>query len=126
MSPGCAPPTAPVATPITCRTGPLRWSTPCGPRDRTRTAGGSSGGSAAAVAHGVCRLAIGTDTSGSIRIPAACCGVWGLKLAHGAADMAGVFPLCPSYDSLGYLADGPRTLARALGLDYPDDLPDPG
>ena len=92
------------------------------PRDRTRTAGGSSGGSAAAVAHGVCRLAIGTDTSGSIRIPAACCGVWGLKLAHGAADMTGVFPLAPSYDSLGYLADGPDMLALALGL---DDLPDP-
>jgi Asp-tRNA(Asn)/Glu-tRNA(Gln) amidotransferase A subunit family amidase len=92
------------------------------PQDRTRTAGGSSGGSAAAVAAGVCRLAIGTDTSGSIRIPAACCGVWGLKLAHGAADMTGIFPLCPSYDSLGYLADGPDILRLALGL---DDLPDP-
>jgi aspartyl-tRNA(Asn)/glutamyl-tRNA(Gln) amidotransferase subunit A len=93
------------------------------PRDRTRTAGGSSGGSAAAVAAGACRLAIGTDTSGSIRIPAACCGVWGLKLAPGAADMTGVFPLAPSLDSLGYLADGPDTLRLALGL---DDLPDPG
>jgi aspartyl-tRNA(Asn)/glutamyl-tRNA(Gln) amidotransferase subunit A len=91
------------------------------PRDRTRTAGGSSGGSAAAVASGVCRLAIGTDTSGSIRIPAACCGVWGLKLAHQAADLTGVFPLCPSYDSLGYLADGPDILALALGL---EELPD--
>jgi aspartyl-tRNA(Asn)/glutamyl-tRNA(Gln) amidotransferase subunit A len=92
------------------------------PRDPTRTAGGSSGGSAAAVAAGVCRLAVGTDTSGSIRVPAACCGVWGLKLAHGAADMTGVFPLSPSFDSLGYLADGPDMLRLALGL---DDLPDP-
>jgi aspartyl-tRNA(Asn)/glutamyl-tRNA(Gln) amidotransferase subunit A len=92
------------------------------PRDRTRTAGGSSGGSAAAVAAGVCRLAVGTDTSGSVRLPAACCGVWGLKLAHGAADMTGVFPLAPSLDSLGYLADGPDTLRLALGL---DELPDP-
>lgn len=92
------------------------------PRDRSRTAGGSSGGSAAAVAAGMCRLAIGTDTSGSIRVPAACCGVWGLKLAHGAADMSGVFPLCPSFDSLGYLADGPDMLRLALGV---DDLPDP-
>lgn len=86
------------------------------PLDRTRTAGGSSGGSAAAVAAGVCRLAVGTDTSGSVRIPAACCGVWGLKLAHGAADMTGVFPLAPSFDSLGYLADGPDTLRLALGI----------
>lgn len=92
------------------------------PRDRTRTAGGSSGGSAAAVAAGVCRLAVGTDTSGSIRIPAACCGIWGLKLAHGASDMTGVFPLCPSYDSFGYLADGPDVLRLALGI---DGLPDP-
>jgi aspartyl-tRNA(Asn)/glutamyl-tRNA(Gln) amidotransferase subunit A len=91
------------------------------PRDRTRTAGGSSGGSAAAVAAGVCRLAVGTDTSGSIRIPAACCGIWGLKLGHGAADMTGVFPLCPSYDSLGYLADGPDLLRLALGIDEPPD-----
>jgi Asp-tRNA(Asn)/Glu-tRNA(Gln) amidotransferase A subunit family amidase len=75
------------------------------------------------VAAGVCRLAVGTDTSGSIRLPAACCGVWGLKLAHGAADMTGVFPLSPSYDSLGYLADGPDMLRLALGL---DELPDAG
>jgi aspartyl-tRNA(Asn)/glutamyl-tRNA(Gln) amidotransferase subunit A len=91
------------------------------PRDRTRTAGGSSGGSAAAVAAGVCRLAIGTDTSGSIRLPAACCGVWGLKLAHGAVDMTGVFPLAPSLDSFGYLADGPDSLRLALGIDEPPD-----
>jgi Asp-tRNA(Asn)/Glu-tRNA(Gln) amidotransferase A subunit family amidase len=49
--------------------------------------------------------------------------VWGLKLPHGAADMTGVFPLCPSLDSLGYLADGPDILRRALDL---GDLPDPG
>jgi aspartyl-tRNA(Asn)/glutamyl-tRNA(Gln) amidotransferase subunit A len=92
------------------------------PRDRSRTAGGSSGGSAAAVAAGVCRLAVGTDTSGSIRVPAACCGVWGLMLAHGAADMTGVFPVAPSFDTFGYLADGPDILRLALGLDA---LPDP-
>jgi aspartyl-tRNA(Asn)/glutamyl-tRNA(Gln) amidotransferase subunit A len=93
------------------------------PWNHDRVPGGSSGGSAAAVAAGVCRLAIGTDTSGSIRIPAACCGIWGLKLAHGAIDMTGVFPLAPSLDSAGYLADGPDMLRLALGL---AELPDPG
>ncbi|WP_053057925.1 amidase [Rubrobacter aplysinae] len=92
------------------------------PRDRSRTAGGSSGGSAAAVSAGVCRLAVGTDTSGSVRIPAACCGVYGLKLTNGAAPMGGIFPLAASYDSLGYLAAGIEDLQQVLGL---DELPDP-
>lgn len=92
------------------------------PQDRSRTAGGSSSGSAAAVAAGVCRLAVGTDTSGSIRIPAACCGVYGMKLAHGAAPMEGIFPLAAGYDSLGYLAAGVEDLQQVLGI---DELPDP-
>lgn len=92
------------------------------PRDRTRAAGGSSGGSAAAVAAGVCRLAVGTDTSGSVRIPAACCGVYGLKLTNGSAPMGGIFPLAARYDSLGYLAAGIEDLQRVLGM---DELPDP-
>jgi len=79
-------------------------------RDRTRTAGGSSGGSAALVAAGVCDLAIGTDTGGSIRIPAAYCGVVGLKPTYGLVPVAGVFPLSPSLDHAGTLtataADG--------------------
>jgi aspartyl-tRNA(Asn)/glutamyl-tRNA(Gln) amidotransferase subunit A len=93
------------------------------PKDRSRTAGGSSSGSAAAVAAGVCRLAVGTDTSGSVRIPAACCGVYGMKLAHGAAPMEGIFPLASGYDSLGYLAVGIDELQQVLGI---DELPDPG
>lgn len=92
------------------------------PRDRSRTAGGSSGGSAAAVSAGVCRLAVGTDTSGSVRIPAACCGVYGMKLAHGAASLEGIFPLAERYDSLGYLAAGIEDLQLVLGI---DELPDP-
>jgi Asp-tRNA(Asn)/Glu-tRNA(Gln) amidotransferase A subunit family amidase len=91
------------------------------PKDRVRTAGGSSSGSAAAVAAGVCRLAVGTDTSGSVRIPAACCGVYGMKLANGAVIMDGIFPLARSYDSLGYLAAGVEDLQRVLGI---DELPD--
>jgi aspartyl-tRNA(Asn)/glutamyl-tRNA(Gln) amidotransferase subunit A len=92
------------------------------PRDPGRTAGGSSSGSAAAVAAGVCRLAVGTDTSGSVRIPAACCGVYGMKLAQGAMSVKGIFPLAERYDSVGYLAAGIEDLQLVLAL---DELPEP-
>jgi 2-dehydropantoate 2-reductase len=89
------------------------------PRDRTRTSGGSSGGSAALVAAGVCDLAIGTDTGGSIRIPAAYCGVVGLKPTYGLVPVAGVFPLSPSLDHAGTLtataADGIALLKAIAG-----------
>jgi len=85
------------------------------PLDAQCTAGGSSGGSAVAVALGACDFAIGTDTSGSVRIPAACCGVWGFKCAHGS-DLSGIYPLAPSLDSLGYLATGPDHLKRVLDI----------
>ncbi len=91
------------------------------PGDPSRTAGGSSSGSAAAVSAGVCRIAVGTDTSGSARIPAACCNVYGLKLANGAVPLDGIFPLASSYDSLGYFAAGVEDLQLVLGM---DDLPD--
>ncbi len=74
------------------------------PRDTARMTGGSSGGSAAAVAAGIVPLALGTDTGGSVRNPAALCGVAGLKASHGAVPMQGVAPLAPSQDSLGLLA----------------------
>lgn len=73
------------------------------PRDPSRTSGGSSGGSAALVAAGVCDLAIGTDTGGSIRIPAAYCGVVGLKPTYGLVPVGGIFPLSPSCDHAGTL-----------------------
>jgi Asp-tRNA(Asn)/Glu-tRNA(Gln) amidotransferase A subunit family amidase len=73
------------------------------PRDRSRTSGGSSGGSAALVAAGVCELALGTDTGGSIRIPAAYCGVVGFKPTYGLVPVDGVFPLSPSCDHVGTL-----------------------
>lgn len=71
------------------------------PWDPARVAGGSSGGSAAAVAARQCSLAIGTDTAGSIRIPAALCGVVGLKPTHGEVPRRGVVPLSWSYDNVG-------------------------
>ncbi|MEZ4865965.1 MAG: amidase [Caldilineaceae bacterium] len=74
------------------------------PWDPTRTAGGSSGGSAAAVTAGLCAAAVGTDTGGSIRIPAAYCGVVGLKPTYGLVSLEGVFPLSWSLDHAGPLA----------------------
>jgi 2-dehydropantoate 2-reductase len=73
------------------------------PRDTTRTSGGSSGGSAALVAAGVCELAIGSDTGGSIRIPAAYCGIVGFKPSYGLIPLDGIFPLAPSCDHAGTL-----------------------
>jgi len=71
------------------------------PHDPTRSAGGSSGGSAAAVASGMGQASIGTDTGGSIRIPAAACGVVGLKPSLGEVPTDGVVPLCPTFDHVG-------------------------
>src|SRR5438128_1523262 len=76
------------------------------PWDRTRIPGGSSGGSAAAVVAGMCLGAIGTDTGGSIRIPAACCGVTGLKPTYGRVSCYGVIPLSWSLDHVGPLGRG--------------------
>ncbi len=87
--------------------------------------GGSSGGSAAAVAAGVADAALGTDTLGSVRIPAAYCGLWGLKLGPDAASMAGIFPLAPRLDSLGILAAGPDHLRTVLDIVAPGPAPAP-
>jgi aspartyl-tRNA(Asn)/glutamyl-tRNA(Gln) amidotransferase subunit A len=75
-----------------------------------RIAGGSSSGNAAAVAAGLVPLGLGTDTGGSLRMPAAACDVVGLKPAHGAVPVGGVFPLVPSFDTVGPIA---RTVADA-------------
>jgi 2-dehydropantoate 2-reductase len=102
------------------------------PRDVSRTSGGSSGGSAALVAAGVCELALGSDTGGSIRIPAAYCGVVGLKPSYGLLPVGGVFPLSPTCDHVGPLTAtvaGARELLSVLadradlvGLADPADL----
>src|SRR5512146_2895842 len=79
--------------------GPVR-----NPWDTSRITGGSSSGSAAAVAAGLCYAAIGTDTAGSIRLPASLCGITGLKPTYGLVSAAGVIPLCWSYDHVGPMA----------------------
>jgi aspartyl-tRNA(Asn)/glutamyl-tRNA(Gln) amidotransferase subunit A len=85
------------------------------PWDTARIPGGSSGGSAAAIAAGLCCASVGTDTGGSIRIPAALCGIVGLKPTFGRVSCHGVVPLCPSFDHVGPLARTVTDAAIVLG-----------
>jgi aspartyl-tRNA(Asn)/glutamyl-tRNA(Gln) amidotransferase subunit A len=80
-----------------------------------RIAGGSSGGSAAALAAGLAEAALGTDSGGSIRIPAACCGITGFKPSYGLVPLDGVFPLAPSFDHVGPMAADVAGCAALLG-----------
>ena len=86
------------------------------PLDVRRTSGGSSTGSAALVAAGVCDFALGTDTGGSIRIPAAYCGIVGLKPSFGLVPVDGVFPLSATCDHVGTLTRTVEQTARLLGV----------
>jgi aspartyl-tRNA(Asn)/glutamyl-tRNA(Gln) amidotransferase subunit A len=89
------------------------------PLDPGRIPGGSSGGNAAALAAGLCDAALGTDSAGSIRLPAACCGVVGFKPTWGLVPADGVFPLAPSFDTVGPMAHTVAAcveLMRAYGL----------
>lgn len=95
--------------------GVNRWSgTPVNPLDPRRLPGGSSSGSAVAVATGEADVAFGTDTGGSVRIPAACCGIAGLKTGYGRISVKGVYPLAPSLDTVGAL--GADVAAVELGM----------
>ena len=95
--------------------GVNHWAgTPVNPRDPRRVPGGSSSGSAVAVATGEADVALGTDTGGSVRIPAACCGVAGLKTVRGRVPVKGVYPLAPSLDTVGPI--GRDVAAVELGM----------
>jgi AtzE family amidohydrolase len=95
------------------------------PHDLTRTAGGSSGGSGAAVASGMVPLALGTDTNGSIRVPAALCGVFGLKPTFGRLPRTGTFPFVTSLDHVGPFARSVSDLAVAYDAMQGADSDDP-
>jgi AtzE family amidohydrolase len=100
---------------------------PChNPHDLTRIAGGSSGGSGAAVAAGQVPITLGSDTNGSIRVPSSLCGVWGLKPTFGRLSRRGSYPFVHSVDHLGPFANSARALSLAYdALQSPDPL-DPG
>ena len=100
---------------------------PCrNPHDLTRVAGGSSGGSAAAVAAGQVPLTLGSDTNGSIRVPASLCGVFGLKPTFGRLTRRGSFPFVASLDHLGPFAGNVEDLAASYDVMQGADALDPG
>ncbi|WP_375459730.1 amidase [uncultured Enterovirga sp.] len=86
------------------------------PVDPDRVVGGSSGGGAAAIAAGMADVALGTDTGGSVRIPAACCGLYGFKPGRGEVPTDGVWPLSPEFDEVGLMASDLGILARAADV----------
>jgi AtzE family amidohydrolase len=95
------------------------------PHDLTRVAGGSSGGSAAAVAAGLVPLTMGSDTNGSIRVPSAFCGIFGLKPTYGRISRAGAFLFCESFDHVGPFARSAADLAIAFDVLHGPDSRDP-
>ncbi|MGA2960784.1 MAG: amidase [Candidatus Korobacteraceae bacterium] len=97
----------------------------CNPWDTTRITGGSSSGSAAAVATGMCFAALGTDTAGSIRLPAAYCGIVGLKPSFGLVSRRGVFPLALSFDHVGPMTRTVEDAAMVLDVIAGYDPADP-
>ena len=101
------------------------YGTTRNPHDPARIAGGSSGGSAAAVAAGLADIALGSDTNGSIRVPASLCGVYGLKPTFGRLSRAGVYPFVASLDHAGLFARDPDLMATAYDVLQGHDPRDP-
>jgi AtzE family amidohydrolase len=95
------------------------------PHDLNRIAGGSSGGSAAAVAAGLVPISLGSDTNGSIRVPASLCGIFGLKPTYGRLSRAGAFLFCNSFDHVGPFARSVRDIAAVFDLLQGADARDP-
>lgn len=92
------------------------YGPPINPRAPGRVPGGSSSGSASAVAAGLCDFAFGTDTGGSVRVPASFCGLFGIRTTHGRVSTAGLMPMAPSFDTVGWLARDAAMLRRVGAL----------
>jgi len=103
------------------------YGTPLNSAAPGRVPGGSSSGSAAAVAGGACDVALGSDTGGSVRIPASHCGLYGIRTTHGRIALDGTMPLAPSFDTLGWFARDAATMRRVgpvlLGAPPPQAKP---
>ena len=97
------------------------YGTPLNAAAPGRVPGGSSSGSASAVACGLADFALGTDTGGSVRVPASNCGIWGLRPSHGFVSVAGVMPLAPSLDTVGILARSGEVLRRSAEVLLADE-----
>jgi amidase len=99
------------------------YGTPLNPRAPERVPGGSSSGSASVVACGLADFALGTDTGGSVRVPASNCGIFGLRPSHGLISMAGVLPFAPSFDTVGILAENVKILTKVAAMFLGGEIP---
>ena len=98
--------------------------TPLNPAAPDRVPGGSSSGSASAVASGACDFALGTDTGGSVRVPASFCGLYGIRPTHGRIDFSGIAAQSPSADTCGWFARDAATFARVGAALCKEPIPD--
>jgi amidase len=99
------------------------YGTPVNPRAPGRLPGGSSAGSAVATAGGACDFALGSDTGGSVRVPAALNGVYGIRATHGRLDGTGAMRMAPTFDAIGWFSAGPGLLRRIGGVMFPGAMP---
>src|ERR1700744_1997012 len=98
--------------------------TPLNTKAPDRVPGGSSSGSAAAVAGGLCDTALGTDTGGSVRVPASFCGLYGIRPTHGRLNLSGMLPQAPTSDTTGWFARDAETFAKVSSTMLDENIPD--